>query len=119
MQAVAALEPQWRHGAGQNDGNLEIREGLLEVEARLDHGVGAVRDHDRRAFRKKPGHAIPDFSAILIRHFQAVFVHQVESVNLGVRQAEHAQIAVQLGRAVLHHAALLGVDLLDGSAGRD
>ena len=57
--------------------------------------------------------------AIFIRHLQAIFVHQVDGVNLGVRQAEHAQIAVQLGRAILHHAALFGVHLLDSSTRRN
>jgi hypothetical protein len=37
--------------------------------------------------------------------------------NLGVRQTQHAEIAVDLAIQILNVAGLLGIDLLDGPAG--
>ena len=75
-----------------------------------------MRDHDRCVFGKQLGDAIPDLSPVGVGHLKAVFVHQMEGADVGIGQAEHPQIAFQLGGAILDHALLFRVDLFDGSA---
>jgi len=54
-------------------------------------------------FRKQLGDAIPD-SARRVVISRLSFVHQMEGADVGIGQAEHPQIAFQLGGAILDHA---------------
>ena len=46
LQAVGVVEAEGAHGSGEDDGDGKLREGALDVDARLGHGVGAVGDDD-------------------------------------------------------------------------
>ena len=57
--------------------------------------------------------------AIGVGHLQAVLVHQMHDLNVGVGQPKQAEIAVDFAVKILDCAGLLGINFLDRAAGGD
>lgn len=97
---------------------FQIPELPFQQLSRLDDRVGPVRDYDRRA-GDSGLHRDQHQLTILLRHFEAVFIHQGRDIDLRVRKPELMKIPVDLRDQVFDLSGLLGVDLFDRAARRD
>jgi hypothetical protein len=57
--------------------------------------------------------------AVLVRHLQAVFVHQRHDIEFALGQPQKAQVPVNFALDVLDGACLFGIGLLDRSSSRN
>ena len=115
LQTVGAFEAKGRHGSGENYGRGERAGARFQIEAGFDHGVGAVRDHDRciEAFF----HCGQNEFAIGDGHIEAVLIHQVRQDYLSFRKAQARKVAIDFELFVNDGTGLFGIDFLHGATG--
>ena len=96
LQSVADFKTERSHSSGQNNRHCQFRQTSLQIQSRIHHRIGAVRDDNRSILFQYRSHHTQDENSIVLCHLQAVFIHQRDNIHFTIGEPQELKVTVNL-----------------------